>query len=185
MNGNPAATQRKGKKVLSQHKVRTSQADRTLDSMFPVTNPSQLRDESGLSSTLKSPDIPESRVLLRSVETLRKDLDKGKHQGQPCAEDTALQFAHFCCDRAHGYHTAPYVRRHRRLAALFVACPACEEALPSQPWRFNVILLSRSLETLVHANLPVIAKNSSISWDYASSVTITVSNWSRRRHCAD
>ena len=61
------------KKIYSQHKVRTSQQDRTLDSMF-------VANESG-TQLHKAPDIPESAVYLRSVKGLRQDVLKGVHTG--------------------------------------------------------------------------------------------------------
>ncbi|KAG6868636.1 hypothetical protein C0993_012680 [Termitomyces sp. T159_Od127] len=76
------------KKTLSQHKVRTSLKDRTLDSMFPVTNPAQVmssssqgkdQDESS-AKTLKSREIKESTCFLTSVLDLRRKILKGKHR---------------------------------------------------------------------------------------------------------
>ncbi|KAJ3554935.1 hypothetical protein NM688_g2846 [Phlebia brevispora] len=67
------------KKTLSQHKVRTSQSDRTLDSMFPVINPSQ-KDNSSAQEPLKPPEIPESDCLLASVKILRERIALGKHE---------------------------------------------------------------------------------------------------------
>ncbi|KAF8067775.1 hypothetical protein FPV67DRAFT_1764987, partial [Lyophyllum atratum] len=77
------------KKTLSQHKVRTSLKDRTLDSMFPVVNPAQLSKLSGqgtkddttsTSGTLKSRDVKESECFLTSVLALRQKAVKGKHR---------------------------------------------------------------------------------------------------------
>ncbi|THH32545.1 hypothetical protein EUX98_g1632 [Antrodiella citrinella] len=76
------------KKILSQHKVRTSQKDRTLDSMFPVVDPAYRRDAGGSSSQdnggnrprKKSGEIEESECYLRSVIELRARIEKGKHQ---------------------------------------------------------------------------------------------------------
>ncbi|GLB39113.1 putative DNA mismatch repair protein Mlh1 C-terminus [Lyophyllum shimeji] len=75
------------KKVLSQHKVRTSLKDRTLDSMFPVANPAQLSKSSSQGNkddipvgTLRSRDVKESECFLTSVLTLRQLLVKGKHR---------------------------------------------------------------------------------------------------------
>lgn len=75
------------KKLLSQHKVRTSQQDRTLDSMFPVTSPSQVPDNNTTAGPLKPPDIPVSEVYLQSVDQLRAEVELGRHQGtsnNPC-----------------------------------------------------------------------------------------------------
>ena len=74
------------KKTLSQHKVRTSLADRTLDSMFHVA--SQLpggAPRTGSTSTAPSPKakerhIPESVCYLRSIQELRKKVAGGAHK---------------------------------------------------------------------------------------------------------
>jgi DNA mismatch repair protein MLH1 len=76
------------KKILSQHKVRTSLQDRTLDSMFPVVNPAQIGGNSGINGKtddsspgiLKPFDVRESECFLSSVRTLRQNLVKGKHR---------------------------------------------------------------------------------------------------------
>ncbi|KAI0053206.1 DNA mismatch repair protein MutL [Auriscalpium vulgare] len=77
------------KKIASQHKVRMSVADRTLDSMFPVAGPSQSRsrefaaDEGQTSNALKNgrkdKDIPESQCFLASVLGLRERVLKAGH----------------------------------------------------------------------------------------------------------
>ncbi|KAJ3969111.1 histidine kinase-like ATPase [Lentinula raphanica] len=73
------------KKVQPRHKVRTSLKDRTLDSMFPVANPSQIDGEtSSLKSKekteVRSKDIKESECFLTSVTRLRSRIAKGKHK---------------------------------------------------------------------------------------------------------
>ncbi|KAJ7637128.1 histidine kinase-like ATPase [Roridomyces roridus] len=77
------------KKTLSQYKVRTSLQDRTLDSMFPVVNPTHIDARPGSSSakgksmnasTSKLRDIQESECYLTSVKTLRQKAAKGKHK---------------------------------------------------------------------------------------------------------
>lgn len=84
------------KKVASQHKVRTSAADRTLDSMFPVMNPihnsskgSGTSDQIGVSQLVKKSSQPhkvvvieESKCFLRSVHALRDAVVKAKHNGK-------------------------------------------------------------------------------------------------------
>ncbi|KAI0659236.1 DNA mismatch repair protein MutL [Cubamyces menziesii] len=79
------------RKVHSYQKVRTSLKDRTLDSMFPVTHPSQLKrttsggDEDnspGTSETLptvRDKEIKESQCFLKSVRDLRNAVTKAKH----------------------------------------------------------------------------------------------------------
>ncbi|KAF5390112.1 hypothetical protein D9757_003823 [Collybiopsis confluens] len=73
------------KKVYSHHKVRTSLRDRTLDSMFPVANPSHIdkgasdRDKPSPSYS-RSREVKESECVLTSVLNLRKKVAKGKHK---------------------------------------------------------------------------------------------------------
>ncbi|KAF9018152.1 hypothetical protein BDZ89DRAFT_1074184 [Hymenopellis radicata] len=82
----PNATQAESRKKVSSHlKVRTSLKDRTLDSMFPIMNSSQIggssRDrETEKAETSQSRDIKESECILTSVQTLRKNAIKGKHR---------------------------------------------------------------------------------------------------------
>jgi DNA mismatch repair protein MLH1 len=70
------------KKTSSQYKVRTSLQDRTLESMFPVVNPTQIEGQSkGKSAdTTKSREIKESQCNLTSVKKLRQNAIKGKHK---------------------------------------------------------------------------------------------------------
>ncbi|KIJ39060.1 hypothetical protein M422DRAFT_210572 [Sphaerobolus stellatus SS14] len=70
----------KPKKVYSNYKVRTSAQDRTIDSMFPVVNPSQLPGDN-TEDTIRVKDIPESNCLLTSVRTLRSEIARGRHTG--------------------------------------------------------------------------------------------------------
>ncbi|CCM04736.1 uncharacterized protein FIBRA_06924 [Fibroporia radiculosa] len=77
------------KKTLSQHKVRTSMQDRTLDSMFPIVNPTQpAHNGAGTSNTptdepilqpLRVREIKESQCYLTSVRNLRQEVQRGKH----------------------------------------------------------------------------------------------------------
>ncbi|KAJ7234636.1 histidine kinase-like ATPase [Mycena haematopus] len=72
------------KKTLSQYKVRTSLQDRTLESMFPVLNPTQIdgtaKGKSAAADTSKSREIKESECNLTSVKRLRQKAIKGKHK---------------------------------------------------------------------------------------------------------
>ncbi|KAF7349273.1 DNA-mis-repair domain-containing protein [Mycena sanguinolenta] len=72
------------KKTLSQYKVRTSLQDRTLESMFPVRDPTQIDDtakgKSAAADTSKSREIKESECILTSVKRLRQKVIKGKHK---------------------------------------------------------------------------------------------------------
>lgn len=65
--------------------------DRTLDSMFPVPNPTRIRDEVGAgkgkgkvsgeeSPMTKSKEIKESACLLTSVKALKQNVIKSKHR---------------------------------------------------------------------------------------------------------
>ncbi|KIP05661.1 hypothetical protein PHLGIDRAFT_144085 [Phlebiopsis gigantea 11061_1 CR5-6] len=69
------------KKLASQHKVRTSQQDRTLDSMFPVVNLSQKGVDGQQPAPVKVSEIRSSACNLDSVLQLRDQLDRVKHAG--------------------------------------------------------------------------------------------------------
>ncbi|KAI0646384.1 DNA mismatch repair protein MutL [Trametes meyenii] len=85
----PAAVSQSAKrKVYSQHKVRTSLKDRTLDSMFPVAHPSHQTGSgdggSGAGTpatppTLRNREVKESQCYLRSVRDLRDAVLKARH----------------------------------------------------------------------------------------------------------
>ncbi|KAI6001571.1 histidine kinase-like ATPase [Pisolithus orientalis] len=64
-------------KTLSQHKVRTSLQDRTLESMLPVNDPSRSDDSSGRAVRLR--DIKESQCSLTSIAELRQSVVKNVH----------------------------------------------------------------------------------------------------------
>lgn len=68
------------KRIYSQHKVRTSMQDRTLDSMVPVTNPSQVPAGTSV-ETSRTKEIRESECILSSVSRLRADVLQGRHDG--------------------------------------------------------------------------------------------------------
>jgi DNA mismatch repair protein MLH1 len=79
------------KKVASQHKVRTSAADRTLDSMFPVVNPAHRvteeetaneQDDKVTNKARQVSDIKETVCFLASVQRLREATGKTRHQGE-------------------------------------------------------------------------------------------------------
>jgi DNA mismatch repair protein MLH1 len=77
------------KKILSQHKVRTSAADRTLDSMFlpPLTQSGELDSTAArpgadaVKERGKIKEILQSTCYLTSVLTLRENVKKAKHTG--------------------------------------------------------------------------------------------------------
>ncbi|KZT10305.1 DNA mismatch repair protein MutL [Laetiporus sulphureus 93-53] len=84
----PLSSIQQKKKVLSQHKVRTSLQDRTLDSMFAIVSPSQQASggsgpsgpETPPNQVAKARDIKESLCYLTSVRNLRQAVVKGKHR---------------------------------------------------------------------------------------------------------
>ena len=77
------------KKILSQHKVRTSAADRTLDSMFlpPPTQSGELDNTAArpgadaVKERRKIKEIQQSTCYLTSVLTLRENVKNVKHTG--------------------------------------------------------------------------------------------------------
>ncbi|KAL1752364.1 hypothetical protein FB107DRAFT_220046 [Schizophyllum commune] len=85
-----ASTPRATKPIPSHFKVRTSAADRTLDSMFPVVNPSLRTQPSATAVENAQPAgtqlteykrmIRESQCRLKSVQTMRKEIEAARHQ---------------------------------------------------------------------------------------------------------
>jgi DNA mismatch repair protein MLH1 len=75
------------KKVYSQHKIRQSDTERTLDSMIPLTQASRISsdpaiavsEEDAASEKTRFKEITESACYLTSVMNLRKELVAGKH----------------------------------------------------------------------------------------------------------
>ncbi|EKM56943.1 uncharacterized protein PHACADRAFT_119030 [Phanerochaete carnosa HHB-10118-sp] len=83
----PLAAPPAAKKPAPNHKVRTSQQDRTLDSMFPVYTPSQRPSigDANLGQTQKTvvvkvPEIVVSECNLASVMRLRQEVEDVKHE---------------------------------------------------------------------------------------------------------
>ncbi|PCH44902.1 DNA mismatch repair protein MutL [Wolfiporia cocos MD-104 SS10] len=82
----------KPRKTLSQHKVRTSLQDRTLESMFPVTSSqtaanggsgskaADFDDSSPVPNPLKTREIKASECSLTSVQKLRRAIVQGTHR---------------------------------------------------------------------------------------------------------
>ena len=68
-------------KLYSQHKVRTSLHDRTLESMIPVLNPSRSDGDDVSKKAVGLRDIPESSCDLTSILELRKSVQKSVHHG--------------------------------------------------------------------------------------------------------
>ncbi|KAH7882438.1 histidine kinase-like ATPase [Phlebopus sp. FC_14] len=66
-------------KVLSQHKVRTSLQDRTLESMIPVTNPLRSDANEPASKAIRLKEIKESECDLASIAELRHAMRKDIH----------------------------------------------------------------------------------------------------------
>ncbi|KIK02865.1 hypothetical protein K443DRAFT_96092 [Laccaria amethystina LaAM-08-1] len=112
------------KRTYSQHKVRTSLQDRTLESMFPVVNPAQLEKSSADPSDTpgppsKSRDVKESECFLTSVQDLRKALVKGKHRQltEILEKHTFVGIAHLQrCLSLIQYSTKLYLINHAALA---------------------------------------------------------------------
>ncbi|KAF8899820.1 DNA mismatch repair protein MutL [Gymnopilus junonius] len=87
--GPPQSTADPKRKVYSHQKVRTSLQDRTLDSMFRVTNQSQPQGSSSKVSETTTPpgntlsksrDIKESQCFLTSIKNLRQSVLRSKHR---------------------------------------------------------------------------------------------------------
>jgi DNA mismatch repair protein MLH1 len=76
---NPYAAWPAPKRVYPQHKVRTSATDRTLDSMFPKVNPSQIQDVVPGPMSAKGREVKESICRLASVSKLRAQVTKETH----------------------------------------------------------------------------------------------------------
>ncbi|KAL1667281.1 hypothetical protein GGF50DRAFT_124917 [Schizophyllum commune] len=84
------STPRTTKPIPSHFKVRTSAADRTLDSMFPVVNPSLRTQPSATALENAQPagtllteykrTIRESQCRLKSVLTMRKEIEAARHK---------------------------------------------------------------------------------------------------------
>ncbi|KAL1679590.1 hypothetical protein EV122DRAFT_209500 [Schizophyllum commune] len=85
-----SSTPRTTKPIPSHFKVRTSAADRTLDSMFPVVNPGLRTQPSatalenaqpaGTQLTEYKRTIRESQCRLKSVLTMRKEIEAARHK---------------------------------------------------------------------------------------------------------
>ncbi|KAM5533891.1 hypothetical protein V8D89_012431 [Ganoderma adspersum] len=124
-----AASHPAKRKVYSQHKVRTSLKDRTLDSMFPIAHPSQrpskesAADGSSSPATppvLKTQEIKESQCFLKSVRALREAVVKAKHNqlGEILAKHTFVGVvdAPRCLSLVQ-HNTRLYLLNHGALAA--------------------------------------------------------------------
>jgi hypothetical protein len=104
-----------GKKILSQHKVRTNAKERTLDSMFPVANPAHVEassdpiEPSQVQASQK--EIKESECYLASVKSLRQAVLKNKHKGSGISFYPGY-LADFHCLRLIGNIGDAHFRRH-------------------------------------------------------------------------
>lgn len=97
------------KKIYSQHKVRTSMTDRTLDSMFPVVNQatqvaqssaavSKAEQTTPTATLEKAREVHESQCFLTSVVSLRARVAKGKHRRKPnCTRKCSYRLVHIVC----------------------------------------------------------------------------------------
>ncbi|KAG6334470.1 hypothetical protein ID866_4618 [Astraeus odoratus] len=66
-------------KTLSQHKVRTSLQDRTLESMLPMTNPARSDGDDPSGTAIRLRDIKESQCDLTSIMELRQSVISSIH----------------------------------------------------------------------------------------------------------
>ncbi|KAF5351213.1 hypothetical protein D9756_008426 [Leucocoprinus leucothites] len=128
--GTTTAPQEK-KKTYSYQKVRTSLKDRTLDSMFPVRNPTQIQDDGtsgkgkgkasaeGTPTATKSKEIKESECVLTSVKSLRQNVTKIRHRqlGEILEKHTFVGIVdtHKCLSLVQ-YSTNLYLVNHSSLA---------------------------------------------------------------------
>lgn len=131
----PISARPAAKKLTSQHKVRTSQQDRTLDSMFPIVNPSlQGKDTGQKSGPVRVAEIKPSHCNLASVIELRDELSKVKHAGKFVSillyTIGGLQAVKY---RAYGDSAKARLCWNCRPQTLSLASPTCEEVIPSEP----------------------------------------------------
>lgn len=110
------ASQAQAQKVYSQHKVRNSQADRTLESMFPVAHPStQVQDQSDNEdetdcemvrefeenrASTRIKDIPQSECYLTSVVKLREEVEAVQHKRKSAFSERPLSESKQGCPRS-------------------------------------------------------------------------------------
>ena len=111
--GAQPSTHRPDRRVYSQHKVRTSLKDRTLDSMFPIAHPSQRpsKDSADDGSAIpvtqpasKEREIKEAECYLKSVRDLRAAVVKAKHSREcllHCTSTAIILMSPLCRPYAH------------------------------------------------------------------------------------
>jgi len=127
----------KAPKVYSHLKVRTSLKDRTLDSMFPLADASQV-PKAGPSSVVtsaesgKTGEIKESRCFLASVKTLRQRIAKGKHRRKLPFFTTPQRDADLL-HRARGSTGKAYIRRYSGRRQMSLLGAVVDQTLPSEP----------------------------------------------------
>lgn len=123
------------KKLASQHKVRTSQQDRTLDSMFPVVNPSlQGKDTGQKSAPVRVAEIKPSHCNLASVIELRDELSKVKHAGESVSVIlSTIEGLQAVQSRAYGDSAKACFCWNSRPRTLSLTYPTREKVIPSEP----------------------------------------------------
>lgn len=122
------------KKAPANHKVRTSKQDRTLDSMFPILNPSQsTKDDSALpAAPAKPPDIKVSECNLASVLQLRDEIDAEKHQGSVVSLLIVERRSKVVCIftyRTDRHHLQTHICWYSRPKTVFVLGSALKKAI--------------------------------------------------------
>lgn len=190
------------KPTYSQHKVRTSLKDRTLDSMFSTSNPSQIGhgsrselgktredaidadggvppDPGGNLEAVRAKEVKESKCYLTSVKSLRDGVQKAKHQSKPRPPLLSAFSADFAnlLRRSHGNLLPAYLCRHRRSRQVSFTHSALYETLPSEPLH-NSVRLGELFLSWPNDSSP--GKNSFTSSDFANLGTWHGSNCNHR-----
>lgn len=119
----PAPTQ--GQRVYSQHKVRTSNKDRSLESMLAAPSASS-------SSAPSAHAIPEASTSLVSVLNLRQAVKDSAHNSMLCPHRLDESVIDIADDRTEGDLQGPHVRRIGGRAARIVTRATRHTALFAQ-----------------------------------------------------
>lgn len=122
------------RKVYSQHKVRTSTQDRTLDSMFPLASQKEVASSSDVGKTMtKGREIKESECLLTSVKDLRKKVQKGKHRRELLVGPLLWMIKLTLSFRVDGDLGEAHLRRDCRFGSVSESCAILHEVVYRQP----------------------------------------------------
>ena len=144
-----------------------SQADRTLDSMFPATSSSKhntaelsskegpevivVEDAPPPQSPVKIQDIEESECYLTSVKKMRNLVSKHKHNRTFKIVNAAIS-ADQRYDRPNGNHPEARLCGHCRPPSIFVSPSARKELLPCKPLQSRVRVIFSNASTLLMCN---------------------------------